>query len=101
MNGLRKVPMYRALFRDHLLMGCDRELLIFVSLITGFMCVMVMRPIGFLLAAIFFLVSVYLLRLMGKADPMMRQVFLRNVNYREYYPTASRPYRDAKGGRDY
>lgn len=101
MNGPRQIPIYRALFRDQLLLGCDRELLLLVCLLSLGMGVMVMRLIGIIAAVIFFSVSVYLLRRMGKADPMMRQVYLRHITYQEYYPAASRPYRIAKSNKVY
>lgn len=101
MNGLRHTPMYRALFRNQLLLGCDPKVLIIVALAAISMIVMVMRPLGIAAALIFFMISLYLLRLMGKADPLMRDVYRRHIEYQQYYPASSRPYRDAKSGREY
>jgi len=37
--------------------------------------------------------ALYLLRLMAKADPLMRQVYLRHRKYKRYYPPRARPFR--------
>jgi type IV secretion system protein VirB3 len=36
---------------------------------------------------------IYVLRLMAKADPLMRQVYFRHRRYRAYYPARSTPFR--------
>jgi type IV secretion system protein TrbD len=38
-------------------------------------------------------VIVGLLRMMAKADPMMRRVYLRHVGYRQHYRPTSSPWR--------
>jgi len=42
---------------------------------------------------ILWLGSLYLLRLMAKADPQMRVVYLRHRRYQRYYPAQSTPFR--------
>ncbi|MBO6036898.1 MAG: conjugal transfer protein TrbD, partial [Acetobacter sp.] len=39
----------------------------------------------------------YLLRLMAKSDPKMRQVYLRHIKYAAYYPARSTPFRINQG----
>jgi type IV secretion system protein VirB3 len=54
------------------------------------------------LAAIFgfalWFLSLKGLRLMAKADPYMRAVYLRQRGYQAYYPARSTPFRNNKGG---
>jgi type IV secretion system protein VirB3 len=42
------------------------------------------------------LVALYLLRKMAKADPLMRHVYLRQLRYRRYYAARSTPWRGNK-----
>ena len=39
------------------------------------------------------IVVVGLLRMMAKADPLMRKVYLRHIRYRSYYRPTSTPWR--------
>jgi type IV secretion system protein VirB3 len=43
--------------------------------------------------SIFWITALFLLRLMAKADPKMRQVYLRHIKYKKYYPARSTPFR--------
>ncbi|MFR1533871.1 MAG: conjugal transfer protein TrbD [Bilophila wadsworthia] len=43
--------------------------------------------------------SLFVLRLMAKADPQMRFVYLRHIRYAAYYPARSTPFRE--NTRDY
>ena len=36
--------------------------------------------------------ALFLFRLMAKADPRMRQVYMRHRRYKPYYPTRSTPF---------
>lgn len=49
-------------------------------------------------AAVFGLVlwfgALFVCRLMAKADPKMRSVYLRHRRYQAYYPARSTPFRD-------
>lgn len=38
-------------------------------------------------------VALYLLRKMAKADPLMRKVYMRQRRYKTYYPARSTPFR--------
>ena len=40
--------------------------------------------------------SLYLLRLMAKADPQLRQVYLRHRRYRAFYPARSSAFKSLK-----
>lgn len=98
---LRKTPFHRALHRPNLIWGGEREWMIFALCITGILMLASMNPVSFIVGAIFGFVSVYSLREMAKADPLMTKVYQRHVSYRDYYPTYSRPYRKSKSSRVY
>jgi type IV secretion system protein VirB3 len=101
MSELRRIPFHRALHRSNLILGGERELMIFCLFITGMLMITSMNTVSFLIGAVFGLVSVTGLRAMAKADPIMSKVYRRQVRYRDYYPTYSRPYRVAKSSRVY
>jgi type IV secretion system protein VirB3 len=67
MDRPREVIFHRSANRPHLLLGCDREL----ALSAIFIC------------------AILAFSLMGKADPMLRQVYIRHVKYQPFYPAKS------------
>lgn len=101
MSNLRKVPMYRALTRHQLLMGCDKETVLFVGLVCGFIAFTVAFPFGAIAGLVIFLVGVGLMRKAGKADPLMREVYYRHRDYQDYYSAIPKAAKAKKGKRDY
>lgn len=101
MSELRRTPFHRALHRPNLVFGGEREWMILCLFITGILMITSMNAVSFFVGAIFGLVSVTGLRAMAKADPLMSRVYRRQLAYRDYYPTYSRPYRVAKTSRVY
>ena len=93
MSNLRKVAIHRSLVRPQLLMGGDRELVL--SLVT--VCAMLIFAIFTWTAAVMgimlLLVGMYVLKLMAKSDPQLRQVYLRHIKYRLTYAARSLPWR--------
>lgn len=101
MSELRRVPFHRALHRPNLILGGEREWMIFVLCITGILMITSMNLVSFFVGAVFGFVSVMGLQAMAKADPLMTKVYRRQVSYNDYYPAYSRPYRKAKTSRVY
>lgn len=66
-----------------LLTGLAAVILVFVILTT----------VSALLGVGVWIVVVGLLRMMAKADPLMRRVYLRHIKYRPYYRPTSTPWR--------
>lgn len=93
--------MYKSLTRVQLLLGCDRDTVIFVGLISIFIGLMVKQPIGIILGVVFFLSVVTLLRWATKRDPMIKEVYFRHVAYKDYYPATSKLHRTKKGKEEY
>jgi type IV secretion system protein VirB3 len=85
--------IHRALSRPNLLMGADRELV----LVTGLAAVILIFVVLTWYAAIFgiaiWLVAVAALRMMAKADPLMRKVYVRHIRYKSSYRATSSPWR--------
>jgi type IV secretion system protein TrbD len=91
--GLSRNRIHRALSRPNLLMGADRELV----LITGLAAIILIFVVLTIYSAIFgvaiWIVVVGALRMMAKADPMMRKVYARHMRYRPHYLPTSAPWR--------
>lgn len=101
MSGLRHTPFHRALHRPNLIWGGDRELMLFTLMISGVMVIASMNMVSFIAGLVLGSFCVYVLRRMAKADPLMRQVYLRQAKYNRYYPPFSRPWRVSKSTRAY
>lgn len=89
-SRLQRVRIHRALSRPNLLFGADRELVLVTGLATVILIFVVLTPISAIVGIAIWMVVIGLLRMMGKADPLMRKVYLRHIRYRSSYrPTAS------------
>lgn len=96
MNGLRQTPLHSALYRPAQLMGCDRTMIILSLGLSAGLFLGCMDMVGAVSGAVFAVLSVYVLRKMAKADPLMRQVYMRQTKYAGYYHPFSRPYGHSK-----
>lgn len=90
---LARARIHRALSRPNHLMGADRELVLLTGLATVILIFVVLTWFSALLGIAIWIVVVGALRMMAKADPMMRQVYLRHVRYRQAYRPTSSPWR--------
>jgi type IV secretion system protein VirB3 len=101
--ALRKIPIRRVMHRDNLFLGGDRELVLFCGTV-AFALVFTAQELraGIVGVSLWFLL-LYLLRLMAKADPKLRPVYLRQLIYKPYYPARSTPWRvnSARQGNQY
>ena len=91
--ALRTVPIRRSGNRHNLFMGGDREMVMFSGLLAFALIFSAQELRATVLGLVLWTLSLFLLRLMAKADPMMRFVYLRHRRYRAYYPARSTPYR--------
>jgi type IV secretion system protein TrbD len=94
--ALRTIPIRRAGNRHNLFMGGDREMVMFTGLLAAILIFAAQdwRAAGIGVAMWFG--ALWLLRKMGKADPKMRFVYLRNRRYKAYYPPRATPFRKNK-----
>jgi type IV secretion system protein VirB3 len=90
---LSRSPIHRALSRPNHLMGADRELVLLTGLATVILIFVVLTWFSVLLGISIWIAVVGILRIMAKADPMMRQVYLRHIGYRPAYRPTSSPWR--------
>jgi len=91
-EGLRKMPVHRALHRPDLMLGCERELLLITGLITLTLVVVAFNWLAAIIGVTIWTVVVGLLRSMAKVDPFMSKVYLRHIKYKPFYPARSSPF---------
>ncbi len=90
---LARSRIHRALSRPNHLMGADRELVLLTGLATAILIFVVLTWFSALFGIAIWIVVIGALRMMAKADPMMRQVYVRHVGYRPSYLPTSSPWR--------
>jgi len=81
----REIPIHQSANRPHLILGGDRELVLFAGLTASCLAFTLASLTGIILGLIFWFLSVAVLSRMGKADPMLRHVYLKHVRYRPFY----------------
>ena len=94
-SRLARSRVHRALSRPNLLMGADRELVLVTGLAAVILIFVVLTWYAAILGIALWTVVVGLLRMMAKADPLMRRVYLRHITYRSHYRPTSSPWRRA------
>lgn len=91
---LEQTPIHRALLRPNLLLGADRELVLLTALAAAVLIFVVLTPYSVAIGIVLWLLVFAALRLMAKADPLMRQVYLRHIGYRIFYRATNSPWRN-------
>jgi type IV secretion system protein TrbD len=91
--ALRSVTIHRAGVRPNLFLGGDRELVLVSGLIAAVLIFSCMQFYTIVAGIALWLSTLYVFRRMAKADPRMRDVYLRQLIYRRYYPARSTPFR--------
>src|SRR5215469_14223957 len=81
----REIPIHQSGNRPHLILGGDRELVLFAGLTSACLAFTLASLIGILLGLVLWFTSVAVLSRMGKADPMLRHVYVRHLRYRAFY----------------
>ena len=92
-SPLARSRIHRALSRPNLMMGADRELVLLTGLAAAISAFVVLTWFSVLFGIAIWIGVVAALRMMAKADPMMRQVYVRHIGYRPSYRPTSSPWR--------
>src|ERR1051325_5307245 len=85
----REIPIHQSANRPHLILGGDRELVLFAGLTAACLAFTLASLIGIVVGLAFWLASVGVLSRMGKADPMLRHAYLRHLGYKSFYRAKS------------
>ena len=84
--------IYRFGWRPVLFMVGDRELVLLTALFSGMIMFYSFDLVLFIIAFILFMVSLKAFRMIAKADPLMKNVYLRHTKYKGIYLARSTPY---------
>ena len=87
MDAPREITIHPSVHRPRMILGGDRELVIFLGLISAILVFALVTWWSITLGILLWLAGAALLVRMGKADPLMRGVYLRHVKYQSFYPT--------------
>ena len=85
----REIVIHQSANRPNLLLGGDRELVLVMVMVCGGLAFSLACWWGIAVAIVLWLVSVASLQRMGKADPLLRPVYLRHIRYSAFYPAKS------------
>ncbi len=89
---MRNVTIHQSLLRDDLVLGGERDPVLYAGVLAVIIFVNGMSLSGTGLALAVWLASLTALRRMAKADPMMSRVWLRHIRQQRYYPAHSSPW---------
>ncbi len=92
----RTIPIHSAVNRPNLFLGGDREMVMFTALIAAALIFAAQEVYAAVFGVGLWFTALYLLRLMAKADPQLRQVYLRHRRYRAFYPARSSAFKSLK-----
>ncbi|MBK8815379.1 MAG: VirB3 family type IV secretion system protein [Methylococcaceae bacterium] len=92
--ALNPIPIRKSGNRDNLFLGGDRELVMFSGLCAFALIITAQEWTAFFVGTFIWFGAIFALRLMAKADPKLRWVYLRHRLYKRYYPAHSTPFRD-------
>jgi type IV secretory pathway TrbD component len=85
----REIPLHESANRPNQLLGGDRELVISSGMVSAIMPFALGNIWGIAAGLCFWLASVWTIHRMGKADPLLRSVYVRHIRYRGFYPAKS------------
>src|SRR5262245_39969382 len=89
MDKPREILIHQSCNRHNLLLGCDRELVLLSALLSAMLIFALVTWWGIIAGIVLWVMAVAVLSRMGKADPMLRQVYIRHVKYRSFYAAKS------------
>jgi len=90
MDRPREIVIHQSANRPHLLLGGDRELVLLAALMSAMLIFALVTWWGIVAGIAIWIGAVAVLSRMGRFDPMLRQVYVRHVKYRAFYPAKGR-----------
>ena len=96
---VRKIAVHQSLQRHNFVMGAERELVMTSALIALLVGIGGLTLVSGVVAAAFWIVAVFVLRRMAKADPIMSKVWMRHVKQNDFYSAKASRWRPLGGFR--
>jgi len=91
-NSLLSVPFHSALNKPNLVLGGERDLMLFTGLISSAMIFVALSLQSAIIGIVVWFVFSSLIRKMAKADPLMSKIYIKQLNYQHYYMAHSTPF---------
>ncbi|MGI9074130.1 MAG: conjugal transfer protein TrbD [Bryobacteraceae bacterium] len=85
----REVVIHPSANRPNQILGGDRELVLIAALIAVSLGFSLATWWGIAVSVGFWIAAMAVLQRMGKADPMLRHIYMRHIRYRSFYPAKS------------
>jgi type IV secretory pathway TrbD component len=85
----REITIHPSANRPNQILGADRELVLITVLTAVSLAFSLGTWWGLALAVCFWIGAVAVLQRMGKADPQLRQIYIRHIRYEPFYPAKS------------
>lgn len=96
---VRKIAVHQSLQWHNFVMGAERELVMTSALIALLVGIGGLTLLSGAAAAVFWIVAVFVLRRMAKADPIMSKVWMRHVKQNDFYSAKASRWRPLGGFR--
>ena len=90
----RPLPIHQSLHRHAHILGAERELVMTSALVALLVSVGGLTAVSIVSAAGFWIMAVFALRRMAKADPIMSRVWLRHIKQQDFYRAKSGRWRE-------
>ncbi|MDG6882807.1 conjugal transfer protein TrbD [Phocoenobacter uteri] len=92
-QDVRKILIRKVGNRVSLFLGGDRELVMFTGLLAFALIFSAQTWYSTLYAIIIWFGGLFSLRKIAKADPLMRNIYIRSLKYKSFYCSNSTPFR--------
>ena len=89
----RPLPIHQSLHRHAHILGAERELVMTSALIALLVGIGGLTAVSIISGILFWIASVFVLRRMAKADPILSKVWLRHIKQQEFYPAKASRWR--------
>ena len=88
-NKPREIVVHQSCNRPNLLLGGDRELVLLSAILSAMLAFVIATWWGAVAGIVLWIFLVAVLNRLGKADPLMRQTYVRHIHYQSFYPAKS------------
>jgi len=95
-NSLLSIPIHSALNKPNLVLGGERDLMLFTGLISSTMIFVALSLQSAIIGIIVWFIFSSIIRKMAKSDPLMSKIYIRQLRYQHYYPAHSTPFAKEK-----
>ena len=85
----REILIHQSANRPNQILGGDRELVLVAILTSISLAFSLGTWWGIGLSVLLWVGAVAVLQRMGKADPLLRQIYIRHIRYKAFYPAKS------------